>query len=185
MILLFKTNLSFSREKEPATGSTWLPEADLGSAIGNLSPHGSIIADHHSAPGWALTACSLSLQDASKMPLSLHKREQGHPLMGRKQCWPVLPQQKLWGVHCRVPLSVQGEDYCLLSRKSVSVSRSVMSHSFATLWTIACQSPLSMGSSRQRVLKWIAMPSSRKSSRPKDRAHISYVSSIGRGVLYH
>ena len=59
-------------------------------------------------------------------------------------------------MHCRVPLSVQGEDYCLLSRKSVSVSRSVMSHSFATLWTIACQSPLSMGSSRQEY--WSGLP---------------------------
>lgn len=34
-------------------------------------------------------------------------------------------------------------------------------------------------------LEWVAMPSSRGSSRPRDRTHISYVSCIGRRVLYH
>ena len=36
-----------------------------------------------------------------------------------------------------------------------------------------------------RVLVWVAMPSSRGSSRPRDRTHVSYVSCIGRWVLYH
>ena len=36
-----------------------------------------------------------------------------------------------------------------------------------------------------RILKWIAMPSSRGSSQPKDQTRISYVSCIGRWVLYH
>ena len=35
-----------------------------------------------------------------------------------------------------------------------------------------------------RILEWIAMPSSRGSSQPRDRIHVSYVSSIGRWVLY-
>ena len=35
-----------------------------------------------------------------------------------------------------------------------------------------------------RILEWVAMPSSRASSRPRDRTHISYVSCIGRRVLY-
>ena len=29
----------------------------------------------------------------------------------------------------------------------------------ATLWTVACQAPLSMGLSKARILKWVAMPS--------------------------
>ena len=36
-----------------------------------------------------------------------------------------------------------------------------------------------------RVLEWAAMPSSRGSSQPRDRTHVSYVSCIGRWVLYH
>ena len=36
-----------------------------------------------------------------------------------------------------------------------------------------------------RILEWVAMPSSRGSSRPRDRTHVSCVSSIGRQVLYH
>ena len=35
---------------------------------------------------------------------------------------------------------------------------------FATLWTVACQAPLSMGFSKARTLEWVAMPSSRASS---------------------
>ena len=31
-----------------------------------------------------------------------------------------------------------------------------------------------------RTLEWIAMPSSRVSSRPRDRTHVSYVSCIGK-----
>ena len=42
-----------------------------------------------------------------------------------------------------------------------------------TLWTVALQAPLSMGFSRQRILEWIAMPSSRASSKPKDGTHLS------------
>ena len=36
-----------------------------------------------------------------------------------------------------------------------------------------------------RILEWIAMPSSRGSSRPRDWTHISYVSCMGRWVLYN
>ena len=36
-----------------------------------------------------------------------------------------------------------------------------------------------------RTLGWIAMPSSRESSQPRDWTQVSYVSCIGRQVLYH
>ena len=36
-----------------------------------------------------------------------------------------------------------------------------------------------------RILEWVAMLSSRGSSRPRERTHVSYVSCIGRRVLYH
>ena len=56
---------------------------------------------------------------------------------------------------------------------------------FATLWTIACQAPLSMGFSRQEDWSGLPRPSSRRSSRPRDQIHISYITCIGRWVLYH
>ena len=55
---------------------------------------------------------------------------------------------------------------------------------FMTLWTVACQAPLSVGFST-RILQWIAMPSSRGSFRPRDSTNVSYVSCIDRWVLYH
>ena len=36
-----------------------------------------------------------------------------------------------------------------------------------------------------RILEWVAMPSCRGSSRPRDQTHVSHVSCIGRRVLYH
>ena len=38
---------------------------------------------------------------------------------------------------------------------------------------------------QERILEWVAMPSSRGSSQPKDGALILYISCIGRQVLYH
>ena len=38
---------------------------------------------------------------------------------------------------------------------------------------------------KARILEWVAMPSSRGSSQPRDPTHVSYVSCIGRQVLYH
>ena len=39
---------------------------------------------------------------------------------------------------------------------------------FATLWTAVCQASLSMRILEARILEWVAMPSSRGSSRPRD-----------------
>ena len=36
-----------------------------------------------------------------------------------------------------------------------------------------------------RILEWVARPSSRGSSRPRDRTRVSYVSCFSRWVLYH
>ena len=36
-----------------------------------------------------------------------------------------------------------------------------------------------------RILEWVAMPSSRGSSQPRDGAHISYISCISRRVLFY
>ena len=59
---------------------------------------------------------------------------------------------------------------------------------FVTQYTVARHSP--PGSSvhgilQARILGWAAMPSNRRSSRPRDCIRISYVSCISRRVLYH
>ena len=41
-----------------------------------------------------------------------------------------------------------------------------------------------LGILQARILEWVAMPSSRESSRPRDGTRISYVFCFGRWVLY-
>ena len=57
-----------------------------------------------------------------------------------------------------------------------------------TSWTVAGQTLLSRGFSvhgipQARILEWVAMPSVRGSSRPRDETLVSYVSCISRRVL--
>ena len=42
-----------------------------------------------------------------------------------------------------------------------------------------------LGILQARILEWVAMPSSRGSFRPRNWTHVSYVSCVGRWVLYH
>ena len=53
--------------------------------------------------------------------------------------------------------------------------------------SIDCSLPGSSvhGIFQARILEWVAMPSSKGSSHPRDRTRISYVSCIGRQFLYH
>ena len=44
-----------------------------------------------------------------------------------------------------------------------------------TPWTVTHQAPLSMGILQARILEWVAMPSSRESSQPRDRTQVSRV----------
>ena len=53
----------------------------------------------------------------------------------------------------------------------------VLSHLqlFAIPWTVACQAPLTMGILQARILEWVAMPSSRRSSHPRKQTHVSCI----------
>ena len=55
-------------------------------------------------------------------------------------------------------------------RRASSLSRVRL---FATLWTIAHQAPLSMGILQARTLEWVAIPSSKGSSQPRDQTQVS------------
>ena len=54
---------------------------------------------------------------------------------------------------------------------NIIIEAKLLSHVrlFVTPWTVACQAPLSRGFSRQEILEWVAMPSSRGFSQPRDR----------------
>ena len=55
----------------------------------------------------------------------------------------------------------------------------------ATSRTVALQTPLSLGFFQARILEWVAVFSSRGSSQFRDWTCISWVSCIGRRILYH
>ena len=51
---------------------------------------------------------------------------------------------------------------------------------FVTPWTVACQAPLcqaplSMGILQARIQEWVAIPSSKGSSQPRDQTHVSCI----------
>ena len=84
--------------------------------------------------------------------------------------------------------------YCLSQQRSVKaayipqinlppvITCSVMSNSFATSWTVACQALLFTEFSR-RVLEWVAMPSFRGSFRPRDLTCVSCSSCFAGGFF--
>ena len=56
---------------------------------------------------------------------------------------------------------------------------------FVTLWTVDCQTPLSMGIFQARILEGVAMPSSRGSCQLRDRTRISCSFLHCRQTHYH
>ena len=55
--------------------------------------------------------------------------------------------------------------FCSLSEPCMYLSHVQL---FSTQWTVTCQAPQSMESSQARILKWVAMPSSRGSFQSRD-----------------
>ena len=56
---------------------------------------------------------------------------------------------------------------------------------FLTLWSVARQAPLPMGILQARILGWVATPSSRGSSPPRDGTHTSSTSCTADGFFTH
>ena len=46
---------------------------------------------------------------------------------------------------------------------------------FSIPWTVAHQAPLSMGILQAKILEWVATPSSRVSSQPRDQSYVSHI----------
>ena len=89
---------------------------------------------------------------------------------------------------------MQGSNLCLLHCHCVPLSHWVIQYDwclyvlshiwlFATPWAnLACQAPLSMGILQARILEWVAKPSSRGSSQPRDQTQVSHIEGQ---ILYH
>ena len=69
---------------------------------------------------------------------------------------------------------VQVIEFFIITVFCCVVSHSVVSDS-VTPWTVACQSPLSMGVLQARILECVAMPSSRGSFQPRDRTQVLHI----------
>ena len=54
---------------------------------------------------------------------------------------------------------------------------------FVTLWTIACQAPLSMGFSKQEHWSGLPCPPPGESSPPRDQTHISCIFCRAGGIF--
>ena len=76
-----------------------------------------------------------------------------------------------------LPASVCGHQFMLVCVWSLS-----RVWFFVTPWTVPGSSV--HGISQARILEWVDMPSSRGSSWPRDRTRVTWVSCIGRWVLY-
>ena len=61
----------------------------------------------------------------------------------------------------------------------------IVSDSFVTPWTVAHQAPLNTGFSRQEYWRGLPFPSAGDLPRPGIEPRISWVSCIGRQILYH
>ena len=69
---------------------------------------------------------------------------------------------------------------CVCGR-TCTLSCSVVSDSFVTSWTIACQASLSQA----RIMEWVVISYSKRSSQPRCWTHISCFSCTGRQILCH
>ena len=83
-----------------------------------------------------------------------------------QQTGSQLVKEYVKAVYCHPAYLTYMQSVCMLS----PFSRVQL---FVTPWTVACQSPLSMGILQARILEWISMPSSRGSSWPGDQTCIS------------
>ena len=76
---------------------------------------------------------------------------------------PKKEKTKMWHIYI----------YIYIYTESEHVSRSVVSDSWRPPWTAALPGSSVHRTFPARILEWVAMPSSRASSRPRDRARIS------------
>ena len=87
---------------------------------------------------------------------------------------------------CQSSVATRGGGHATWGFSSHRPCRAMLSH-FSRVRPMDCSPPGSSvhGILQARILEQVAISFSRGSSRPRDRTYISYVSCIGRRVLYH
>ena len=133
----------------------------------------------------------------SAQPFSLSEmsQDQGYQFWGVGTLVPPAPWQwAAWGGPTALS-ALTGTSYfhsprTLLCHALPGLCRAMLScfsrvRLFVNPRTVARQAPLSMGILQARILEWVAMSSSRGSSWLRDWTCVSYVSCVGRWVLYH
>ena len=110
------------------------------------------------------------------------------PGSGHQEAWvlPLSLPAALQGYLPGVPVFLPSRQTMLLIEATSQVSVCSYSHcavclgtqsclTLVTPWTVARQAPLSMGILQASVLEWVAMPSSKGSSQPRDRSWIFHI----------
>ena len=91
-----------------------------------------------------------------------------HSLMNQLRCGEYLPWGKYWWKKVEVKVLVAQLCPSLCDPMDCSLPGS------SVHWIL-----------QARILEWVAMPSSRGSSWPRNQTHVSCISYIGRQILYH
>ena len=90
------------------------------------------------------------------------------------------------GLHSQTQLSMNNSvHYSNKHMRACALSCFSNFQLFATLWTVACQAPLSRGFCRQKYWSGLSFPLPGESSWPRDQTCIYHIFCIGRQVLYH
>ena len=101
-------------------------------------------------------------------------------LMGIMRTWCITDSLICSSLH---PLLVQ-RTTAMCQRMSQLLRACLTSQLFATPWTVAPSGSSVCGIFQARILEWISISSSRGSSWPRGRTHVSHVSCSGRQVLF-
>ena len=167
----------------PQQGGGSVPSRSHSTAgLRSCTPH----SDRRGCTGrWPWVACPRS--SAAAVPSAWTSgagssdRRSGRAAWG--QCWRR-PRAQTVTPGCSVPHTGPGVPSG--ERKETVTARACVVSRFHCD-SMDCSPPGSSvhGILQARILEWIAMPSSRRSFGPRDRTYISYVSCIGRRVLYY
>ena len=124
-----------------------------------------------------------NIKHISKGCTQLQERENPTPSNLSKGLSCLNKQEAHWALKgwCSHSMALKTKPLCLLS--SLTIVTREMSDSFVT--SMDCSLPGSVpGISQARILEWVAISFSRKSSQPRDQTHISCVSFTGKWAFY-